>query len=347
MLMEILSKYVSGKEKHFKYDRMQTVGASEIGACARRTFYLKNAERRDRDHLARWGATHRGDLIEQHLVVPALRARFGRNLLWSGKSQRNFQEKYLSATPDGLLINCKRDMLRYLGVKDLGSTSLLVEIKSIDPRANLEKEKHQHRLQAIAQCGLVRLKTPHRPNYVLIIYIDASFHDEIKEFVVKFEPDVFATLEKRAAQILTAKVAKDLHPEGWIAGGFECETCPWKDACGIDRHALPSERFKGEPVDPQRVAEMTDLCRQAQQMQSQCEMADAKLRTQQEKIRERLREWDLRRIPGVVTLSQVKGRTSYNLDALKQAAEKAGVDPEQFSRIGEPTTRLTISLPSE
>src|SRR5262245_196727 len=124
MLMDILTKYVATKHKTFKHDRMQTVGASEIGGCARRTFYLKKSERQDKDHLARWGATHRGDLIEQHLVVPALRARFGRNWLWSGRAQRTFKEKYLSATPDGLLINCKRDMLRHLGVKDIGSQHL-------------------------------------------------------------------------------------------------------------------------------------------------------------------------------------------------------------------------------
>jgi hypothetical protein len=43
----------------------------------------------------------------------------------------------------------------------------------------------------------------------------------------------------------------------------------------------------------------------------------------------------------------VKGRIGYNTEDLKAAAIKAGINVEQFIRIGEPTTRLTISLPTE
>lgn len=347
MLMEILTNYVAKDKKKWKHDRTVTVGASEIGTCARRVKYLKIAERHDHSHLERWGAANRGNLIEDHLVEPALRKRFGRNFIWSGKRQRTFIEEALSATPDGLLINMPRNILRYLGVRDLGSDCLVTEIKSIDPRANLAKERHQHRLQAIAQCGLIRLKTKYKPNYILLIYIDASFHDEVKEFVVKFDPEVFQTLQLRAAHILNAADPKDLKPEGWIAGGQECETCPWKDACGILRHSLPSERFKEQPVDPQRVAEMTDLAKRHRMLQATAEASQAAVQESGEAIRERLREWDIRRVPGVVTLSEVKGRTSWNLEELKEAAAAKGIDVEKFQRIGEPTTRLTISLPVE
>ncbi len=347
MLSDILNEYVGGRDKVWGHDRTLTVGASEIGTCARKVYYLKNAELKDKDHIARWGAAQRGNLIEQHLVVPALRKRFGNKLLWAGDEQQTFQEGALSATPDGLLVAVKTDVLRHLGVKDIGANCLLVEIKSIDPRANLDKERHQHRLQAIAQLGLVRLKTDFKPNYVLLVYVDASFHDEVKEFVVKYDAETFAVLQKRATQILKAKAASDLRPEGWIAGGGECETCPFKDPCGIERHALPSEKFKDKPVAPQRVAEMIDLCRAANELAKARDDSDAAFRTQQEVIKERLREWNLRKVPGVVTLSSVKGRVSYNQDDLRAAATAAGVDVEKFMRIGEPTTRLTISLPTE
>jgi CRISPR/Cas system-associated exonuclease Cas4 (RecB family) len=345
MLTDILNEFVGGKNKVWAHDRMLTVGASEIGACARRTYYFKNAALKDKDYVARWGATQRGDLIEQHLVVPALRKRFGDKLLWAGEEQQTFQKGHLSATPDGLLTGIKPNALRHLGVKDrLLGTCLLVEIKSIDPRARLAEERHHHKLQAIAQLGLVRLLTEYKPNYVLLIYIDASFHDEIKEFVVQFDQTIFDNLQKRATKILTAKAASELPAEGWIAGGGECETCPFKDPCGIERHALPSEKFKSKPVSPQRVAEMTDLCRQAKELAEVRDKYDADYRTQQEAIKERLREWDIRKVPGVVTLSAVKGRVGYNTDELKAAAEAAGIDTEKFMRIGEPTTRLTISL---
>lgn len=347
MLTEILNAYVDGTQKVWKHDRMQTVGASEIGGCSRRTWYTKRAEEQDVDHINRWGASRRGDLIEQHLVVPALRKRFGEKLLWAGKEQRTFQEGHLSATPDGLLTGLKRDALKHLGVKDIGSDCVLVEIKSIDPRANLEKEKHQHRMQAIAQLGLVRLKTKYQPNYALLVYVDASFHDEITEFVVRHDPQVFAICQQRASEILTAAHARDLKPEGYIAGGSECQVCPFKDACGIERHTLPSEKFKDKPVDPQRVAEMTDLCREAKKLEIVCNAYSAELKEQQETIRNRLREWDIRKIPGVVTLSGVKGRVSYDNEALRAAAAAKGIDVEKFMRIGEPTSRLTISLMTE
>jgi len=344
MLTDILNEYVTGDKKVWAHDRMRTVGASEIGQCARRTYYFKRAEVQDKGHVDRWGASQRGNLIEQHLVVPALRKRFGKRLLWAGEDQRTLQEGHLSATPDGLLTGVKADALRHLGVKNLGADCVLMEIKSIDPRANLGKEKNVHKLQAQAQLGLVRLKTEYKPNYVLLMYVDASFHDEVKEFVVEFNPKVFASLQQRATEILTAKGAADLLPEGWISGGSECETCPFKDPCGIERHALPSEKFKPKPISPQRVAEITDLCKEAQAFAFGRDKLDEKYREQQEKIKERLRDWDIRKVPGVVTLSGVKGRVSYNTEGLKEAATAAGIDVEQFMRLGEPTTRLTISL---
>jgi hypothetical protein len=347
MLTEILNTFVKDSAKVWKHDRSLTVGASEIGACERKVWYIKHAEEQDKDHLDRWGATQRGNLIEQHLVVPALRAHFGKKLLWAGDDQTTLVNGTLSATPDGLLTGLKRDALKHHDIKDIGADCILVEIKSIDPRANLAKEKHQHRLQTITQLGLVRLKTPYKPNYALLVYIDASFHDEVSEFVIAFDPKVFALMQTRASKILAAAGPKDLKPEGYIAGANECQTCAFKDACGIERHTLPSEKFKGKPVDPQRVAEMTDLCRQVQIAEAAEEKYAAAVKAQQEVIRGRLREWDIRTVPGVVTLSGVKGRTSYDNEGLRAAAAAAGIDVERFMRIGEPSSRLLISLPEE
>jgi hypothetical protein len=344
MLTNILNNYVKSTTKVWKHDRSKTVGASEIGACERKVWYIKNAETHDKDHHDRWGATQRGNLIENHLVVPALRQHFGKKLLWAGDEQTTFTLKDLSATPDGLLTGLPRNALKHLGIKDLGADCILVEIKSIDPRANLDREKHQHRVQTITQLGLVRAKTAYKPNYALIVYIDASFHDEVSEFVIAFDEKVFALMQSRAAKILTAKAPQDLKPEGYIAGASECQTCPFKDPCGIERHTLPSEKFKAKPVDPQKVAEMTDLCRQALDREALADTYHAAFRETQEVIRARLRDWDVRRIPDVVTLSQVKGRETYDNEALRAAAAKAGVKVAKFLRIGEPTSRLTISL---
>ena len=348
MLKTILHDYVIADAKKWKHNRTLTIGASEIGGCARRSWYSKKQASKDDDHIERWGATRRGDLIEQHLVVPALAKKYGSSLLWAGKKQKTFLDKWLSATPDGLIKNLKANALAHLGVKDIGpGKCILIEIKSIDPRANISVEKRQHRYQTQVQMGLVREQTDYRPEYALIVYVDASFHDEINEFVVKFEPKVYATAKRRAQDILTAKKPKELAPEGYIAGGGECDNCAWKDACGIERHALPSEKWKDKPVDPQRVAEMEDMCRAAKQYEAARDEADAKLKTQQEAIRTRLREWDIRKVPGVVALASVKGRSSYDNEGIRAAAQAAGVDIEKFSRVGESTSRLTISLSTE
>ena len=43
--------------------------------------------------------------------MPALRARYGDKLLYAGDKQQTFVSGFLSATPDGLLIDQSRDAL--------------------------------------------------------------------------------------------------------------------------------------------------------------------------------------------------------------------------------------------
>ena len=49
------------------------------------------------------------------------------------------------------------------------------------------------------QIGLFRELTPHRPEVALISYANASFLDDVIEFVVRFEPTIFANAKRRAA----------------------------------------------------------------------------------------------------------------------------------------------------
>ena len=64
----------------------------------------------------------------------------------------------------------------------------------------------------------------------------------------------------------------------------------------------------------------------------------------QDEIKNRLREKGLRRVPGVVTWSPVKGRAGYDNKGIQQAAVAAGVDIEQFATVGEPSDRLQILI---
>src|SRR5262245_20883240 len=60
--------------------RAFTLGASDIGQCARKAFFVKHNGERDPGYVDTWGAALRGQIIEQAFWVPALRAHFGANL---------------------------------------------------------------------------------------------------------------------------------------------------------------------------------------------------------------------------------------------------------------------------
>ena len=144
MITEVLAAYAKATARQFT-DRENTVGASEVGQCARRVFYGKNSgdpvygASSDEDYADPWGAALRGRLFEDYFWVPALRARFGAELLCAGDQQQTFVSGFLSATTDGLLIDQSHDALASLGIAGIGGDgSIVVECKTIDPRIKLD-----------------------------------------------------------------------------------------------------------------------------------------------------------------------------------------------------------------
>jgi hypothetical protein len=353
LIKTALDEYARSTKKKFAHDRTQSVGASEIGQCARRVYYAKKSPElsRDDDYVEGWGAAMRGTIMENNFWEPALRKKFGHSLSLSGPRQKTLIDGALSATPDGLIIGVRPDILANLGVPDIrehgeeGGKSeccILVECKTIDPRVNLHKAKEENVFQVQVQLGLIRSLSPYQPTYALISYVDASFWDEVAEFPIRFNETLFDEAKLRAAKILSADGPKDLRPEGWIAGGAECEYCPFTRACGIDRVGRSGK--EDVELDPQFVAEMTDLCRQAAALRSTVKRDEAAYRSAQESIKERLRDKNVRRIPDVVYWSAQKGRTSYDMPALREAAVAMGLDVEKFSTVGDPSDRLEIKI---
>jgi hypothetical protein len=257
MIAEALDAYARATARTFE-DRHLTVGASEVGQCARRVYWTKMegevyGAARNPEYVDSWGAARRGATFEDYFWVPAMRRAFGDKLLYAGDQQRTPVSEFLSATPDGLLVGLPRDALAALGVPDIGASELVVECKTADPRTRLEQAKPEHVYQAQVQLGLLRELTSHRPNFALISYVDASFWDNCLEFVVAFDPEVYATAKQRARNIMLARSATELAPEGWVAGGSECKYCPFTQACGRAR--------KTAEVDPEFIAEVGDLAR--------------------------------------------------------------------------------------
>lgn len=382
MLKSILSDYANTLNKTFAHDRSTTIGASEIGQCARKVYWLKKegtpyGVSRDDDYEDRWGARIRGTIMEDKFWEPALRLRYGDNLLFAGKQQVTIVSKDapLSATPDALVINQPRDALAHLGIPDIGEGQcFLAEAKTIDPRTNLIEAKHANYMQTMAQLGLIRELTPYKPEYDLLTYTDASFWDEVHEFVVPFEQHIFDTMKSRAIIIINAGHAAELKPEGWIAGGKECSFCPFVKACNVERRSVPKDNAR---ASPQFVAEISDYAIAANELEAQIDRQSAILNDMKDEIKTRLREKGVRRIEGVVNWYTVAGRTSYSSKAMKESLIHIGslhekisndevvmeilrenaiiaedvqdlsdvyvTDVEQFTSIGEPSDRLVLS----
>lgn len=347
IVREALDAYATTPRTRFHRGRDKSVGASEIGQCTRKVWWLKHpGDTRNDGHKDSWGASRRGSVFESRFFVPAMRKHYGDKLKYAGGEQRRLSKGYLSATPDGLLIKQPRNALAGLMVPDIGpSGEIVIECKSIDPRIKLSEAKPEHVFQAQVQLGLFRELTKHKPDYAVIVYTNASFFDDNIEFVTKFDPAVFEHAKQRAAKVMTATSPSELRPEGWISGGSECDYCPFSTACRRLRGGVPDTDKVTN--DPQFIAEITDLAREEREWSKRVQAAATGQRELQEKIKVRLREKGLRKISGDglnVVWSNVVGRPAFDIPALKAAAQTAGFDLQRFERVGEPSDRLTIQV---
>ena len=342
-IKDMADSHVASNRKHWSHDRLTTVGASETFLCARRTAYAKAETAPDPDYEDRYGARVRGDLIENYFWEPAIRGQKpeGVQLLFAGREQKTLVDGYLSATSDGLLVGVAPDALAHLGVPDLGSDTLVVECKSIDPRVSLKEAKAEHSGQTQVQMGLIRACTPYRPNFALISYADASFLDTITEFAVAFDPAVYAAAKERARRIMLAEDPATLPPEGRIAGGGECRHCAFHHRCqGAVVGAIPRDSV---PVGANALAHLKALVEQHEQADGEAEAAGRRREDIREQVRVLLRELGTRKVEGdgfLISWFPVKGRKSLD----RKAAERAGLDLARFEREGDPTERLTITL---
>jgi CRISPR/Cas system-associated exonuclease Cas4 (RecB family) len=345
VIAPILADHANATRRVFAVGRAKTVGASEIGACARNVWWRKHNAPHDAGFVDEWGARVRGSVFEDAFWVPALRRRYGDKILFAGNAQRSLSSGYLSATPDGLIIDQPRDALASLNVADLGEGAcFLVECKTADPRAHIDKERAAHNFQVQVQLGTIRQLTKFRPEFAVISYTDASFWHEIKEFAVQFDEAVFRSAIVRAEKIMTTPSAFDLPPEGWIAGGSECAYCPFAQACGRQRMDVPAQQ---KTASPELIAEARALAREFKLRDAEADEANAKLKEARLALTERLRADGVNHIKTEgfsVFWSSVRGRESVDVKALREAASKAEIDISQFISSSERSDRLTVRL---
>lgn len=338
--------FSDANEKEWKYDRNASLGASEAFACIRKAHFKKFQYEPDDGHTQDWGAAKRGDLIENHFAVPAVQAVLpeGAGLLYAGDEQETLKKGKLTATPDGLVIDVDSDALAELGVEDILSDCFVVEFKSFDPRANIKEAKPIHAGQVQVQLGLLHDTTEFRPEYGIIIYMNASFLTDIRIYVIKRDPKIYKAAQERARQVFSTENAKDLMAEGKLSG--ECNMCEFTEECAIAQgEATP--KTKKKIADPKVLSRLELLAGRQKELDAAEKDAKADKKLIEEEIKEILREHDTKGVGEdsfTISLSWCNGKKS--LDALAVAAEleAAGKSIEDFQKEGNGYERLTVKI---
>jgi hypothetical protein len=335
-------------------DRIHTVGASDVGQCERKVYWTKmlgepDSAKPDADYVDSYGAKLRGTMFEDKFWAPAMKAAFGERLLFSGADQRTFVSGFLSATPDGMLTQLgaeERARVAYIAGNGAIASQVgevMLECKTVDPRTNLSDPKIENVFQTHVQMGLVRELTQYKPTHSILSYTDASWWSEGPEFIIEFDPQIFENAKKRARRIMTAKSAHELEAEGWIGGGRDCEYCPFTKACGVERRRVPDGELL-KTFDPMFIEKVTQLARAIKQIDAFNTENEKILREKQTEMKDLLRNYQARKVPGIVSWSSVKGRSGWDNKAIREAAIEAGVDISAYATEGESSDRLQITL---
>lgn len=332
-------EYLDSRTKTWAHDRKQTLGASETFACLRRGWFTRFAP--ETAAPSEMGMAERGNIIEEHYVVPVLKRAYGANVVNLGTDQVTLIEARNSATPDCLFINQKSDALALYGVPDIRTTEFNFEIKSIDPRANLYSEKAIHRGQAIMQMGLYRLKTNYKPEFAVILYVNASNLGDVKPFIIEYSEEIFQAGVKRANRLYAAKSADDLPAEGAFTD--ECKYCPYTSGC---KSASLPVSAKNKATQEQRDGLITLVEEHAQAKRQEADGKKEKKRLEEE-IKARLKAEKLsgaRDERFTITHATVNGKSSVDNVAVEAYLVSQGKSLSDFSKQGEPYGRLTVKL---
>ena len=342
------------------WDRSQTAGASEVFSCIRKVWFEKLGRTfgqvPDEDYVEDWGAMLRGTLYEEHHIAPAIKTQMPLlvyptiEVLYSAAdAQGTLVSGRASATPDGLIdglpFGCSvrvRAPRRGVDITipNIQSDCIVIEFKTIDPRANLIQERQKHHDQTQVQLGAFHELTAHKPHYSIILYVDASFLSIVTPFVVEYNPDIYPLAKQRADQIYAAKSPGELEPEGRFSG--DCEYCKWCKACGTERVNRIPQYDKDETATPETIEKMDGLVKAKQDAENAFKEAENALELAKEKIKDFLLSRNTSKMKGpgwTVTWYSSEGKKSLDQKALVAS----GVDLEPFMRQGAPfdTVRIT------
>jgi CRISPR/Cas system-associated exonuclease Cas4 (RecB family) len=250
------------------HDRGNTVGASEIGSCARMVWYRKRGQPEELEQG--WGFAERGHVVEAWAFDAWRRAKIRLT-----HRQHTLTSGFLSATLDGFW------------------NGYCVDVKSFDPRT-IAPVKPKHILQVKVQIGLWKLSKSTPAKGGLLVYINASDFADVREVKVEPDPGTFQAMRLRARDIITS----DTPPEREGAWTGECKFCPYQTAC-------LGAPIKGEGTLPEegqrKLADIRGAVAVEEYTIAASQKNIAKLR---ERAMETLRQHDVRRVPGVVSVTK-------------------------------------------
>jgi hypothetical protein len=220
----------------------------------------------------------------------------------------------------------------------------MLEVKSIDPRVDLSEEKAIHHGQTQIQMGLMRQNTAFKPNYAVILYINASFLDDIEVFIVKFDEKKFKIAQDRAELVFKTTDPSKLYREGVIDGS--CQYCPYQGSClDTTQKGMPPKATKAQETDPELVAallnnELLDRRRAATKAEKK---AKAELALINEEVKEVLRRYGSNKAKGngwSVSYTMAAGRQTLD----KASLEAAGIDLSDHTKLGNPYEILKVTF---
>lgn len=326
------NNFIESTKKQWGHDRKKTLGGSEVFGCIRKAWYSRHDTPKDPDYVESWGATKRGDLIENYHVVPAMdhaAENEGFKIDYTGTDQQTLfaaDGTPMSVTPDGLIHGIPRNFLVKYGIDDIKSDCVMFEIKSIDPRVDLSEEKAIHHGQTQIQMGLVRENTNFKPNYAVILYVNASFFDDMKVYVVEWDAEKYAAAKERSHYVYSCEDPSKLLREGVIDGS--CNYCPFKQAClATTVGAMPADKGKPKKGDVpaeglvDSLQDLMDRAHKARAAKKKVEKEDGLVK---EEIKSRLREFNERRAKDgnwSVSYSMASGRETLDKSKVELAID--------------------------
>jgi hypothetical protein len=349
LLEEVAAEYGKLRKVGFQRDRGATVGASEIGRCARNIVASKLGMPVDEEDKGN-GFADRGDCMEDAWIAPVLRLfveKHGGVLHYSGQGEQVelvSKGAPLSATPDGLATGVNRDIFAQWGVPDIGpSKAVVFEMKSLDPRYGRHKlPKKPHVPQLRQQIGMIRAALDVRPDWGAVFYCDASNYRQWDVYPIQHEDALFRGIVKRGRAIMAAKDWNEFPPEGKQNDGSECRECPRARLC---LGYLPGMAGDDPRVpNKQALAKIDKLAAKKKAAENEKDAAAQRERDAEAELYVELSKNKTRFTQGKYTVvaKVPKPQERYSIDLLKERIEHIGALAKRLAKVKKPDERKAL-----